>query len=298
MPTMNKLPRPDGAILAYARRSRSVDGDNWEAQQREEMIAYAEKAFGERPALFIVEETKLPVFERPGLSKTLEIAAEGHLGILLLPSSAALAALPGALRECLSRFERLGVRVHSMYDRRDIGVGDTKAGESKWLPGSADNLPNHSKAAVRRVVGYAKCQGGGSTISVQNQLFDAFAFCTLGQGLDDFYCDANGRLTWERPAFRALMQDVEAGRIGTIIVADFDRLGRTQLLETEFKQRCEHFGVIIHSVSDVPPPRITAKPRPPLPSWLSKSDQSLHLNRIAWTQFASIKKAKTRRRAG
>ena len=292
MSTKMKLPHSGRKMLAYARRSITQPHSGWE----EAVTAYAMKTFGREPDLYIDEECRKRVFERPGLSTALAMASAGDLDLLLVPSKAAIATMPRALSECLSRFDRLGVRVHAIDAKRDLNAGDALIGNDSPMLGSVTGMLDASKTPGRRLVGYAKCDLSGSSIRVQYYLLNAFSACTYGRSLDDFYCDAGGRLTWERPGFRTLMQDVEAGRIGTIVVADFDRLGRTHLLDSEFRRRCQQHSVLIESVAEAPLPGIVAKPRRSLPMWRSASDRALHHNRFAWQRLASVRQREVRRR--
>lgn len=296
MSTTTDFNNAGGKLLAYARRSHAMQGDDWEIEQRDTITAYAMAKFGHAPDLFVFEDTRKRVFDRPGLSTALGMASAGELGTLLIPSQSAIATMNRALAECLSRFARLDVAVHAIDRGRNLHAGDAIIGQEDPLLGLINELPDAAKVIGRRIVGYAKCDLGGSAISKQNQLLNAFSYCNHGRALDDFYCDAGGRLTWERPGFRALMQDVQAGRIGTIIVADFDRLGRTQLVETEFKQRCKLSGVHIESVAEAPLPGPVPRPRRALPSWRSARDRALHDNRFAWQRLASLRQRETRKR--
>lgn len=296
MPMTTDLPLADRQILAYARRSLSMQSDNWEAEQRDAITMYAMTTFGRAPDLFIFEDTRKRVFERPGLSMALGMAPAGELGVLLVPSKGAIATMNRALAECLSRFARFDVAVHAIDCGRNLYAGDAIHGMDDPLLTPANEQGEVGKAFGRRIVGYAKCDLSGSSISKQSQLLNAFSYCSHGRALDDFYCDAGGVLTWERPGFRALMQDVQAGRVGTIVIADFDRLGRTQLVETEFKQQCQLHGVLIESVEEAPLPSSVARPRRALPSWRSARDRALHDNRFAWQRLASLRQRESRKR--
>lgn len=277
-------------IVAYGRRTRPIEGDNWEATQRDIATKYSKATFGRAPNGFIVDETCQRVFDRPGLWAALMLAFHGQLGVLLVPSKTTIATMPKALTECWNRFDRYGVKVHSIEDGRDLDLLDTVT-NSRVCASIRAGAPS-----PRRIVGYATCSLSGSSITTQNGLLNAFAFCNHGRRLDDFYCDAGGRLTWERPGFRALIQDVEAGRIGTIIVPDLDRLGRAPLFEAEFKKLCETHDVQLQSVSEVPVPGIVAKPRRALPNWRSASDRMLHHNSFAWQRVASVRQRQALKR--
>ena len=73
------------------------------------------------------------------------------------------------------------------------------------------------------------------------------------QGLDSFtvYAD-NGQsgLTLDRPAFNALKADIEAGRVGKLVIRDVSRLARDYMLTESFIERARKQGVEIISVQD------------------------------------------------
>jgi len=73
------------------------------------------------------------------------------------------------------------------------------------------------------------------------------------QGLDSFtvYAD-NGQsgLTLDRPAFNALKADIEAGRIGKVIIRDFSRIARDYMLAESFIEWAQKRDVEIISVQD------------------------------------------------
>lgn len=273
-------------LVAYARRSHRNDGDNWETDQSRALAAYATRALGRAPDLFVFDQNCKRIFDRPGLQELLKLASSNELAALIVPDKTTIASMPRPLAEFMSRFERFNVAVHALSElRRANGSKRAKP------PGNAAN-----DIRVGRIVGYAKCELSGSTISPQYKLLQSYSECTTGHRLDDFYCDAGGRLTWERPGFRALMQDVEASRIATIVVADLSRLGTSPLLDAEFKDRCQAKNVSIVNIVDVPLPHVVARPRRPLPTWRSDSDRALHFNSFAWQRLASVRKHRARKR--
>lgn len=73
------------------------------------------------------------------------------------------------------------------------------------------------------------------------QVFDSFTF----------YADVgvSGR-TLDRPAFNALKADIEAGRIGKLIVRDISRIARDFILTDNFIEWAQARGVEIISVMD------------------------------------------------
>ena len=72
-------------------------------------------------------------------------------------------------------------------------------------------------------------QGESNSISNQKRILEAFAkqngFTNLRWYTDDDYSGAN----FQRPGFQAMLADIEAGKVGTVIVKDMSRLGRNYL---------------------------------------------------------------------
>ena len=71
----------------------------------------------------------------------------------------------------------------------------------------------------------------GESNSIQNQkcILESYAkqngFTNLQWYTDDGYSGAN----FQRPGFQAMLADIEAGKVGTVIVKDMSRLGRNYL---------------------------------------------------------------------
>ena len=69
-------------------------------------------------------------------------------------------------------------------------------------------------------------QGESNSISNQKRILEAFAkqngFTNLRWYTDDGFSGAN----FQRPGFQAMLADIEAGKVGTVIVKDLSRLGR------------------------------------------------------------------------
>ena len=63
----------------------------------------------------------------------------------------------------------------------------------------------------------------------QKRILETFAkqngFTNLRWYTDDGYSGAN----FQRPGFQAMLADIEAGKVGTVIVKDMSRLGRNYL---------------------------------------------------------------------
>ena len=72
-------------------------------------------------------------------------------------------------------------------------------------------------------------QGESNSISNQKRILEAYAkqngFTNLRWYTDDGYSGAN----FQRPGFHAMLADIEAGKVGTVIVKDMSRLGRNYL---------------------------------------------------------------------
>ena len=72
-------------------------------------------------------------------------------------------------------------------------------------------------------------QGESNSISNQKRILETYAkqngFTNLRWYTDDGYSDAN----FQRPGFQAMLADIEAGKVGTVIVKDMSRLGRNYL---------------------------------------------------------------------
>ena len=72
-------------------------------------------------------------------------------------------------------------------------------------------------------------QGESNSISNQKRILEAYAkqngFTNLRWYTDDGYSGAN----FQRPGFQSMLADIEAGKVGTVIVKDMSRLGRNYL---------------------------------------------------------------------
>ena len=72
-------------------------------------------------------------------------------------------------------------------------------------------------------------QGESNSISNQKRILETYAkqngFSNLRWYTDDGYSGAN----FQRPGFQAMLADIEAGKVGTVIVKDMSRLGRNYL---------------------------------------------------------------------
>ena len=82
---------------------------------------------------------------------------------------------------------------------------------------------------IRRLSHEDELQGESNSISNQKRILEAYAkqngFTNLRWYTDDGYSGAN----FQRPGFQAMLADIEAGKVGTVIVKDMSRLGRNYL---------------------------------------------------------------------
>ena len=96
-------------------------------------------------------------------------------------------------------------------------------------------------------------QGESNSISNQKRILETYAkqngFSNLRWYTDDGYSGAN----FQRPGFQAMLADIEAGKVGTVIVKDMSRLGRNYLqvgmyTEMIFPQKGVRFIAMILSI--------------------------------------------------
>ena len=81
-------------------------------------------------------------------------------------------------------------------------------------------------------------QGESNSISNQKRILETYAkqngFTNLCWYTDDGYSGAN----FQRPGFQAMLADIEAGKVGTVIVKDMSRLGRNYLQVGMYTEKC------------------------------------------------------------
>lgn len=95
---------------------------------------------------------------------------------------------------------------------------------------------------------------GEEAVSLDTQEQDARAFAERkGWKVGDVYRDA-GRSAWkdgrERPAFDAMLADLEAGKLGGIVAWKQDRLGRRVAEVAALLDRCRQLGAVVATVVD------------------------------------------------
>ena len=116
-------------------------------------------------------------------------------------------------------------------------------------------------------------QGESNSISNQKRILETYAkqngFSNLRWYTDDGYSGAN----FQRPGFQAMLADIEAGKVGTVIVKDMSRLGRNYLqvgmyTEMIFPQKGVRFIAINDGVDSAQGENDFAPPRNIFNEWL------------------------------
>ena len=113
--------------------------------------------------------------------------------------------------------------------------------------------PSHLTA--RRVVGYVRVQtdthnGGAFTMDAQTTKIRAMAV-VCGMEISDVIVDAGPSTATQRIGFARLLSLVEAGAIGTVVIATLDRLGARSVSDlAELLARFERRGVALVSVAE------------------------------------------------
>ena len=85
------------------------------------------------------------------------------------------------------------------------------------------------QATQNLITALDELQGESNSISNQKRILETYAkqngFTNLRWYTDDGFSGAN----FQRPGFQAMLADIEAGKVGTVIVKDMSRLGRNYL---------------------------------------------------------------------
>ena len=93
-------------------------------------------------------------------------------------------------------------------------------------------------------------QGESNSISNQKRILETYAkqngFTNLRWYTDDGYSGAN----FQRPGFQAMLADIEAGKVGTVIVKDMSRVGRDYLKVGQVMELLRQKGVRLIAVND------------------------------------------------
>lgn len=77
---------------------------------------------------------------------------------------------------------------------------------------------------------------------IESVFYNVGIYCRLS--LDDGYSDLN----FDRPAFKQLLLDIEAGKINMIITKDLSRLGR-YYLQTDYGVKGEEYDNVIFTIT-------------------------------------------------
>ena len=93
-------------------------------------------------------------------------------------------------------------------------------------------------------------QGESNSISNQKRILETYAkqngFTNLRWYTDDGFSGAN----FQRPGFQAMLADIEAGKVGTVIVKDMSRVGRDYLKVGQVMELLRQKGVRLIAVND------------------------------------------------
>ena len=112
-------------------------------------------------------------------------------------------------------------------------VVQSKYGIVGWLSETEDFMLRQTTPKITalypRLSHEDELQGESNSISNQKRILETYAkqngFSNLRWYTDDGYSGAN----FQRPGFQAMLADIEAGKVGTVIVKDMSRLGRNYL---------------------------------------------------------------------
>ncbi len=77
-------------------------------------------------------------------------------------------------------------------------------------------------------------QGESNSITNQKAILKKYADNNSFTNTVYYVDDGVSGTTWERDVFKAMMSDIEAGRVGTVITKDLSRLGRDYLKTGEY----------------------------------------------------------------
>lgn len=91
-----------------------------------------------------------------------------------------------------------------------------------------DNEPKIT-AAYERISREDDAHGESGSILNQRKLLDSFALANGFENVVHYSDDGYSGVSFDRPAWKRMMEDVEKGRIKTIITKDMSRIGRNYL---------------------------------------------------------------------
>ena len=95
--------------------------------------------------------------------------------------------------------------------------------------------------------------GTSNSIVNQRQILEDFANKNGFTNIQHFSDDGFSGTNWERPGWKALIAEVEAGNVGTVIVKDMSRVGRDYLqvgfyTEVMFKKHGVRFIAVSNNI--------------------------------------------------
>ena len=101
-------------------------------------------------------------------------------------------------------------------------------------------------------------QGESNSIVNQKRYLEEYASANGFRNIRHYTDDGFSGTNFDRPGFKKLMQDVDAGKIGTVIVKDMSRFGRNYLqvgiyTEMKFPEKGVRFIAINNGVDSLQP---------------------------------------------
>ena len=138
---------------------------------------------------------------------------------------------------------------HLCYD------GSATDGVAAWKGYPMNRQPDHNRitALLSRLSRDDELQGESNPITNQKAILEEYAnkhgFTNLSHYSDDGYSGTN----FDRPAWKRLIADIEAGKVGAVICKDMSRVGRDYLqvgyyTEVMFKQHGVRFIAISNNI--------------------------------------------------
>lgn len=93
-------------------------------------------------------------------------------------------------------------------------------------------------------------QGESNSISNQKQMLEDYAKRNGFPNPTHFTDDGISGIRFDRPGFTAMMEEVEAGRVDTIIIKDMSRLGRDYLKVGQVMENLRQKGIRLIAIND------------------------------------------------
>ena len=104
-------------------------------------------------------------------------------------------------------------------------------------------IPENEKitALYERLSRDDELQGDSNSIKNQKQMLEDYARQHQFENIQHYTDDGYSGGDFERPAWKRMMEDVEAGKIGVVIAKDMSRIGRNYLglAEKHFSPFCQ-----------------------------------------------------------